>query len=58
MIDISEMIKEYEAQGYSCKEAIQLAKADFKEKKAVNRKNNLEATNKRICASRSFLALA
>jgi len=48
MINPIELIQEYKDQGYSCEEAVQMAKAELKEKKVCNRKSNIAASKERI----------
>lgn len=58
MINPQELIEKYTDEGHSCEEAVRLARIELKAKKVVVRKNNLEAANKRINESRSFLTQA
>jgi len=55
MINPIELIQEYKDQGYSYEEAVQMAKAELKEKKATNLANNKQAELNRITVSRSFM---
>jgi len=57
MLNPKELIEDFLALGYDDETAIRLAKSEFARKKITNKKNNKEAENKRICESRSFLAV-
>lgn len=48
MINPIELIEEYKEQGYSCEEAVQMAKKELKEKKAHNRASNRNEVLKRL----------
>jgi len=55
MINPIELIQDYKDQGYSCEEAVQLAKQELKEKKAFNLASNINATKHQKSRERTAL---
>jgi len=56
MINPIELIQDYKDQGYSCEEAVQMAKADLHDKKVYNAKSNREHTLERLNNSNERLS--
>jgi len=56
MINPIELIQKYKDEGYTCEEAVKLAKEELKEKKAFNRKSNREHIIERLNNSNEHLS--